>query len=282
MGRGITMSTALRERTINTLKLGHYAERTIRTYIDWLIRLSQHYHCSPAELSEEQVQAYLLYLIDGRGLAWSTVNQALSAFRFLYEKVLYRPGFRLRVPARRKVTRRASVFSPEQIRALLDAAVNPKHRALLMTTYGAGLRVSEVVRLRPEHIESDRHLIRVEQAKGGKDRYTVLPDRLLEELRNYWRVFHPNPWLFSGRDPSRPMPIGTAQKIFYLIRSRAGLTEGSMHTLRHSFATHMLESGGDIYELKRLLGHSAIATTSGYIHISKKHLCEITSPLDRL
>lgn len=276
------MTTALRERTINTLKLGHYAERTIHTYIDWLIRLSEHYQCSPAELSNEQVQAYLLYLIEERGLAWSTVNQALSAFRFLYEKVLYQPGVKLRVPARRKVTRRALVFSPDQIRSLLDAAQNPKHRALLMTTYGAGLRVSEVVRLRPEHIESSRHLIRVEQAKGSKDRYTVLPDRLLEELRNYWRVLHPAQWLFFGRDRSRPMPIGSAQKIFYLIRQRAGLSAGSMHTLRHSFATHMLENGGDIFEIKRLLGHSAIATTSGYIHISKKHLCEITSPLDRL
>lgn len=276
----MVMSTALRERTINTLKLGHYAERTIQTYIDWLIRLSEYYHCSPSELNHDQV--YLLYLIEEKRLAWSTVNQALSAFRFLYEKVLYCPHFMLRVPARRKVTRRAQVFSQEQIAALLKAAQNPKHRALIMTAYGAGLRVSEVVELRPEHIESERHLIRVEPGKGHKDRYTILPARLLDELRSYWRCFHPDPWLFFGRDRARPMPIGSAQKIFYLVRQRAGIRTGSMHTLRHSFATHMLESGADIFEIKRMQGHSALATTSGYIHLSQKHLCSIMSPLDRM
>jgi integrase/recombinase XerD len=276
------MSTTLREQTLNTLKLGHYSERTSKTYIDWLIRLSQYYNHSPAELSCEQVQAFLLYLIEGKQLAWSTVNQALAAFRFLDEKVLCRPRTDLRVPARRKVTRRAVVYSKEQIAALLEAARNPKHRALLMCVYGAGLRVSEVVQLRPEHIDSDRGLIRVEQGKGSKDRYTILPDRLLQELRDYYRCFRPGEWLFFGRDRSRPMPIGSAQKIFYLVRNRAGIHHGGIHTLRHCFATHMLEAGADIYELKRMMGHSAIKTTSGYIHISKEHLVSIQSPLDQL
>ncbi len=276
------MSTALREQTINILKLGNYSERTIRTYIDWLIRISQYYHCSPAKLTEDQVQAFLLYLIEEKGLAWSTVNQALAAFRFLYGKVLYRQRGKLRVPARRKVTRRAFAFSKEQITQLIDVASNPKHRALIMSMYGAGLRVSEVVKLKPQHIESSRHLIRVEQAKGYKDRYTILSDRLLMELRNYWHCFHPGEWIFFGRDRTRPMPIGSAQKIFYLIRNRAGISKGSLHTLRHSFATHMLESGTDIFELKRMLGHASLKTTAGYIHISKEHLCSIQSPLDRL
>jgi site-specific recombinase XerD len=276
------MSTALREQTINTLKLGHYSERTIKTYIDWLIRISLHYHRSPAKLTEEEVQAFLLYLIEEQKLAWSTVNQALAAFRFLYEKVLHQERGELRVPARRKVTRRAIAFSKEQVVQLLHAAHNPKHRALIMCVYGAGLRVSEVVRLKPVHLESSRHLIRVEQAKGRKDRYTILPDRLLIELRNYWRTFHPGEWIFFGRDRSRPMPIGSAQKIFYLIRDRAGISAGSLHTLRHSFATHLLESGIDIFELKRMLGHASLKTTSGYIHLSKEHLCSIQSPLDQL
>jgi len=276
------MSTALREQTINTLKLGHYSERTIKTYIDWLIRISLHYHRSPAKLTEEEVQAFLLYLIEKQKLAWSTVNQALAAFRFLYEKVLHQERGELRVPARRKVTRRAIAFSKEQVVQLLHAAHNPKHRALIMCVYGAGLRVSEVVRLKPVHLESSRHLIRVEQAKGRKDRYTILPDRLLIELRNYWRTFHPGEWIFFGRDRSRPMPIGSAQKIFYLIRDRAGISAGSLHTLRHSFATHLLESGIDIFELKRMLGHASLKTTSGYIHLSKEHLCSIQSPLDQL
>lgn len=276
------MSTTLREQTINTLTLGHYAQRTSDTYLDWLSRLSLHYNRSPAKLTEEEVQAFLLHLTEEKNLAWSTVNQALASFRFLYEKVLHQERGTLRVPARRKVTRRASAFSKEQIVHLLNAASNPKHRALIMCVYGAGLRVSEVVRLRPDHIESGRHLIRVEQAKGNKDRYTILPDRLLIELRNYWRSFRPEEWLFFGRDRSRPMPIGSAQKIFYAVRDRAGISKGSMHTLRHSFATHMLEGGVDIFELKRMLGHSSLKTTSGYIHISKEHLCSIQSPLDQL
>ncbi len=276
------MSTALRKQTINTLTLGHYAQGTRETYLDWLIQLSQHYNRSPSKLSEEEVQAFLFHLIEKKKLAWSTVNQALAAFRFLYEKVLHQKRGSLHVPARRKVTRRAFAFSKEQIIQLLEAAHNPKHRALIMCVYGAGLRVSEVVMLKPEHIESGRHLIRVEQAKGNKDRYTILPDRLLIELRNYWRTFRPEEWLFFGRDRSRPMPIGSAQKIFYAVRDRAGISKGSMHTLRHSFATHMLESGVDIFELKRMLGHASLKTTSGYIHISKEHLCSIQSPLDQL
>ena len=276
------MSTPLRERTLETLKLGHYAERTTKSYIDWLIRISEYYNRSPAELSNEQVQAFLLHLIEEKKLEWSTVNQAMAAFRFLYNKVLYRPGVDLHVPARRKVTRRAHVYSTKQVASLLAAARNPKHRALLMCVYGAGLRVSEVVMLQPKHIESDRGLIRVEMAKGNKDRYTVLPDRLLRELRDYYRYFRPEQWLFFGRDRSKPLPIGSAQKIFYLVRNRAGIDHGGIHTLRHCFATHMLEAGADIFELKRMRGHTAIKTTSGYIHISKEHLVSIESPLERL
>jgi len=276
------MSTALREKTINTLKLGHYSERTEKTYIDWLIRLGAYYHRSPAELSCEQVQAFLLHLIEKEQLAWSTVNQALAAFRFLDEKVLGRPRSKLCVPARRKVTRRAIVYSKEQIHSLLAAAHNPKHRALLMCIYGAGLRVSEAVTLKPTHIESQRGLIRVEQGKGCKDRYTILPNRLLDELRLYYRCFHPGEWLFFGRDRHEPMPIGSAQKIFYLVRNRAGIHHGGIHTLRHCFATHLLEAGADLFELKRMMGHSAIKTTSGYIHISKEHLQSVRSPLDQL
>lgn len=283
MNRRLPMSTkSLRQRTIETLKLGHYSERTITTYIDWLIRLGEHYHRSPAELTTEQVQDFLLYLIEERKLAWSTVNQALAAIRFLFEKVLGRPRAELRVPARRKVTRRASIYSTEQVAKLLVAAKNPKHRALLMCIYGAGLRVSEAVVLRPEHIESARELIRVEQGKGRKDRYTILPQRLLKELRQYYRDFQPQKWLFFGRDRAKPMPIGSAQKIFYQARNRAGIDHGGIHTLRHCFATHLLEAGSDIYELKRMMGHSALKTTAGYIHISKEHLMSIPSPLDQL
>ena len=274
--------TALRERTIQTLRLGHYSERTIDTYINWLARLARHYRRSPAELSEKEAQAFLLHLTEDRGLAWSTVNQALAALRFLYGKVLHRPKVQLRVPARRKLTRRAFAYSKPQVDSILDAAHNPKHRALLMCIYGAGLRVGEAVVLKPMHIESQRGLIRVEQGKGCKDRYTLLPNRLLGELRAYYRAFRPGEWLFFGRDKAKPMPVGSAQKIFYQARDRAGIGIGGIHALRHSFATHLLEAGADIHELKRMMGHSALRTTSGYIHISKEHLQSVRSPLDTL
>jgi integrase/recombinase XerD len=275
-------TTPLRQRTIDTLRLGHYSERTIETYIRWLVRLAEHYHRSPDQLDSEEVQAFLLHLIRDEHLAWNTVNQALAAYRFLYEKVLHQPREKLCVPARRKETHRACAYSKEQVSAILREARNPKHHALLMCVYGAGLRVGEVVALKPRDIESQRGLIRVEQGKGRKDRYTALPNRLLEQLRIYYRCFHPGEWLFFGRDKARPLPIGSAQKIFYLARDRAGIDHGGIHTLRHSFATHLLEAGADIFELKRLMGHSAIKTTSGYIHLSREHLMSIRSPLETL
>lgn len=180
------------------------------------------------------------------------------------------------------MVRRADIYSKEQVKRLLDAVQNPKCHALLMCVYGAGLRVSEAVVLRPEHIESARGLIRVEQGKGRKDRYTLLPNRLLDDLRSYHRCFHPGEWLFFGRDRAKPMPIGSAQKIFYHARNRVGINHGGIHTLRHCFATHLLEAGADIFEIKRMMGHSAIKTTSGYIHISREHLQSVRSPLDNL
>jgi len=221
-----------------------------------------------------------VHLIKNKGLAWSTVNQALSAFRFLFMKVLNREDPLLKVPARRKVTRRAFAYSKEEVWHLFEVTLHPMYKALFMMIYGSGLRVSEVVVLKPIHIESKRGMVRVENSKGNKDRYTVLSQRALEQLRLYYRLMQPGEWLFSGRDRSRPIPIGTVQKKFVAMRDLAGLAKGGIHTLRHSFATHMLENGADIYELKRLMGHAATKTTYGYVHLSKAHLLSIKSPAD--
>lgn len=272
--------TPLRQRTMDILVLGHYAQRTRETYLNWLTRLAVYHGRSPDLLTPDELQAYLLYLIKNKGLAWSTVNQALSAFRFLFMKVLNREDPLLKVPARRKVTRRAFAYSKEEVWRLFEVTLHPMYKALFMMIYGSGLRVSEVVVLKPIHIESKRGMVRVENSKGNKDRYTVLSQRALEQLRLYYRLMQPGEWLFSGRDRSRPIPIGTVQKKFVAMRDLAGLAKGGIHTLRHSFATHMLENGADIYELKRLMGHAATKTTYGYVHLSKAHLLSIKSPAD--
>ena len=277
------MSTPLRTLMLNQMTLRYLAEKTKTAYISAVAGLAKFYMQSPDQLTEDQVQRYLLYLIEERKLAWSTCNVAFSAFRFLYTTVLKRPDGAFSIPPRRKQKKLPYPLTVEETLRLITLTRNPKHRALLMTVYSAGLRVSEVVRLKPWHIESSRRLIRVDQGKGNKDRYTHLSPRLIRELRSYWRLCRPTIWLFPGRDKDRPMPVGSAQKIYYQAKERAGITRpGGIHTLRHCFATHQLESGCDIFVIKQMLGHSAIASTTRYLHISPERLRAVVSPLDSL
>ena len=280
---GGSMSTSLRTRMLNQMTLRHLAEKTKIAYLAAVTGLAGFYMQSPDRLTQEQVQKYLLHLIEERKLAWSTCNIAFSAFRFLYTNVLKRPEEGFSIPPRRKQKKLPYPLTVKETFHLITLTRNPKHRALLMTVYGAGLRVSEAVHLKPRHIESSRMMIRVEQGKGNKDRYTLLPERLLQELRSYWRLCRPTIWLFPGKDQNRPMPVGSAQKIYYQAKERAGITRGGgIHTLRHCFATHNLEAGCDIFAIKQMLGHSAISSTSRYLHISPDRLRSVVSPLDSL
>lgn len=175
------------------------------------------------------------------------------------------------------------LLSREEVSRILRALDNLKHRALLATVYSSGLRVSELVRLRPEHIESGRMMLRVEEGKGRQGRYTVLSQTCLELLRDYWRAYQPGEWLFFGRDKKRPMSIGTAQHVYYQAKEKAGITKGrGIHTLRHCFASHLLEDGVEIYVIKRWMGHSSLKTTYKYIHLSPDYLSKVRSPLDML
>ncbi len=280
---GDSMNTPLRTLMLNQMTLRHLAERTKTSYLKAVTGLAEFYMQSPDQLTEDQVQRYLLYLIEERKLAWSTCNIAFSAFRFLYTNVLKQPAARFSIPPRRKQKKLPYPLTVEETFRMIKLTRNPKHRALLMTVYGAGLRVSEAVRLKPWHIDSSRFLIRVDQGKGNKDRYTILPPRLLRELRSYWCLCHPTTWLFPGRDQNLPMSVGSAQKLYYQAKERAGITRpGGIHTLRHCFATHMLEAGCDIFAIKDMLGHSALASTTRYIHISPARLRSVVSPLDSL
>ena len=275
------MSTSLRARMLAQMTLRNMSPRTKEAYTSAVAGLARYYRRSPDKLTQEQVQRYLLYLHNERRLAWSSCNVAYSALRFFYTAVHKQPEISFSIPSQRKESRLPNLLSTEEVQRILNAVHNPKHRALLMTIYGGGLRVGEAVRIKPHHIESSRMLIRVEQGKGKKDRYTLLPKKLLGELRSYWRYCRPTTWLFPGRDRNRPMPINTAQKIYYQAKKKAGITKGrGIHTLRHCFATHLLEAGCDIFTLKRLLGHTALSSTTRYLHVDKNQFQAMPSPLD--
>ena len=277
--------SALRLRMIDQMMLRNMSERTIKSYVEAIKALAEYYRQSPRGLNSEQVQKYLLYLEKDRQLAWNTINVAFSAFRFFFSKVLSRPDIIFSIPPRRTVRQLSNILSVEEVKRVVNAPQSLKHRAFLMTVYGCGLRLGEGVRLKPEHIESspDRMMVRVEQGKGRKDRYTILPKAVLVSLRLYWKAYRPKEWIFYSRSPFEHMPEGTAQKIYYSAKKKAGIIKGrGIHTLRHCFASHLLQAGHDIYTIKRLMGHGALSTTARYLHISPDHLKTVHSPLDEL
>jgi len=276
----------LREQYIGLLTLRGYAQRTHESYIAAVAALAGHYKRSPASLSDEEIRGYLIGL-HHRGLSFSTINVAVSALRLFYGQVLKRPMEDLKelLPRSARVTRRPGVYAREELKKLFaDGCRSAAQRTFLMTVYGAGLRLNEACHLKVKNIESGRMMLRVEQGKGRKDRYTILSPWLLEELRGYYRRQRPGVWLFPARRGGDvPMVDGTAQRIFYRSLARAGLpNRGGIHSLRHSFATHLLEDGVDLLTLKMLLGHSHFSTTAAYLHVSRRQLQAVRSPLDQI
>jgi site-specific recombinase XerD len=217
-------------------------------------------------------------------LAWSTCGIAVHAFRFLYHTTLQRPAPTFTVPGPRQPQKLPEILRAEEIRRVIEHTTNRRQRALLATTYAAGLRVSELVHLRVRDIDAQRMSLRVEQGKGGKDRYTLLSARLLEELRAYWRAYRPpGEWLFPSRGGQRPMDVTTVQKIYMAAKLRARVTKrGGIPALRHAFATHLLEAGIDLHTIQRLLGHGSIASTTRYLHLARRALLGTSSPLEWL
>ncbi len=276
----------LREQYVGLLTLRGYAQRTHESYIAAVAALAGHYKRSPASLSDEEIRGYLIGL-HHRGLSFSSINVAVSALRLFYGQVLKRPMEDLKelLPRSARVTRRPGVYAREELKKLFaDGCRSAAQRTFLMTVYGAGLRLNEACHLKVKNIESGRMMLRVEQGKGRKDRYTILSPWLLEELRGYYRRQRPGVWLFPARRGGDvPMVDGTAQRIFYRSLARAGLpNRGGIHSLRHSFATHLLEDGVDLLTLKMLLGHSHFSTTAAYLHVSRRQLQAVRSPLDQI
>ena len=275
--------TQLRLQFESYMTLQRFSPKTKAAYINAVKGLAAFYRISPDKLSNEQVQAYLHYLIENRKLAWSSVNVALSGLCCFYRYCLKREDTALVIPRRPRQHQLPRILSTEEVYRIIHAVTNLKQRILLMTVYGAGLRVSEAVKLKPFHIERERKMIRVEQGKGRKDRYTLLPERLLQELEVYREKSRPLQWVFPGRREGNYLSIATAQKYYERAREKAGIEHGQgIHTLRHCFATHLLEQGADISIIKELLGHRSLKTTMNYLHLIKERTCLLKSPLDHL
>jgi site-specific recombinase XerD len=275
---------ALREQMDKDMVLRGRSPRTRETYLYAVRGLAKHYRKSPDALTEKEVQDYLLHLIEERKFAWSSCNIVVQALKFFYHTTLRRPRVEFFIPRRRAPLKLPEILSREEISALFEAAQRPKHRLLLMTAYAAGLRVSELVHLKLSDIDPHRMSIRVQQGKGGKDRYALLSDRLLAELRKYWKRERPKLWLFPAtRNPDQPMDAETAQKVFYRCKQRAGIAKRcGIHSLRHAFATHLLETGTDLHRIQRLLGHGQLSTTMRYFHLAQRDLMHTQSPLELL
>lgn len=272
--------TQLRQKFERHLTLFRFSPKTNAAYMNALKSLAAHYRQPPDQLSDAQVQDYLDYILAERKLAWSTCNVQFSGIKRFYRHVLNRTP-KLSIPPRPKERKIFMALSREEVERILAACNNLKHYTLLLTVYSAGLRVSEVVKLQPIHIERSRKMIRIEQGKGRKDRYTVLSDNLLKTLEKYWRSYRPGKWLFASQDKQKHLSIDSAQQIYYKAKLKAGVKRGrGIHTLRHSFATHLLEQGTRTHVLQQMLGHKSIRTTARYLHISNEEISKVISPAD--
>jgi len=259
-----------------------YSYKTVKAYIYFNRDFLNFIKKNPSEINNNDIKDYLIYLFEKKRASTSTLNQAINALKFYYGNILKRK-FVFEVKRPKKDKKLPVVLSKEEVAEILDSVDNIKHKAILMLLYSAGLRVGEVVKLRPEDIDSKRMLIHIKESKGRKDRYTLLSETALETLRQYWRKYRPIKWIFGGAREGNHLSIRSVDKIFQNACDKAGINkDASVHTLRHSFATHLLEGGTDLRYIQELLGHAHSKTTEIYTHVSTKNLGKIISPLDTI
>lgn len=275
--------TALRRRMEDALVARGYASRTRSSYLWAVTSLARFYRRAPDQISDEEVQAYLVHLHRDRQLSPSTCNVVVSGLRFFYHTTLKRERTAFDIPLSRQRGKLPMLLSREEVERVIAHAPNPKYRTMLLTAYAAGLRLNEVLHLRVSDIDAARMPIRVQQGKGGQDRYTVLSPHLLAALRQYWTIGRPRTWLFPSGTTGEPMHPTALQRAYQTAKRRAGIGKsGGIHGLRHAFATHLLEAGVDVHTIQRLLGHGHISTTTRYFQLTRHTHIDAGSPLDLL
>jgi len=273
----------LLEKMKMDLTLKGYSPNTQKTYLDNVSHFSKHVAKPPELLTEDDIRDYLFHSIAVRKLSSSFVNTAYSAIKFFFETTLGRDWNMKNIPRVKKAKKLPVILSKDEVKKLFDVTTNLKHKAILMTTYSAGLRVSEVCNLKVSDIDSSNMQIHIRGAKGNKDRYSLLGNSNLLILREYFKLYRPSDWLFPNELTLAPLSTRTLQAVFRDARNRAGIIKDvSIHSLRHSFATHLLKSGVDLVYIQRLLGHTNIQTTSIYLHLTSKDILNVISPLDTL
>jgi len=273
--------TPLRRRMIEDMRVRNLAPNTQRVYVDRVAKFARYFGKSPKLLGPEDVRTYQVYLVHQRRASSSMLQQTVCALRFLYRNTLGKEWALPYIPAPKREKRLPVVLSQEEVSRFFENLPNLKHRALIMTAYATGMRVSEVASLRTADIDSDRMMIRVDQGKGRKDRYVMLSPNLLELLRAYWRAARPAYWLFPGQRHGTHLTARRVLQVCIKAGVAAGLTKrATVRALRHSFATHLLEAGANIRVIQILLGHRSLRTTARYTHVSRETICSTCSPLD--
>ncbi|MBA3727562.1 MAG: site-specific integrase [Armatimonadetes bacterium] len=275
--------TPLRQRYRQDLQLRNYSVKTQQVYEECVSLFARHFGKSPERLGPEDIRTYQLYLAQEKQSSWSRFNQTVCALRFLYRHTLHKDWIIRHIPFPRKESRLPQVLSLEEVSRFLEAIPQRKYRVLLTTIYATGLRASEALHLEVADIDSQRMSIRVRQGKGHKDRDVLLSPKLLVLLREYWKAVRPTRWLFPSSAPDRPVSLDSLQEAVRRARRASGLAKRvTAHTLRHSFATHLLESGTNLRVIQVLLGHNSLRTTARSTHVTTAALASTVSPLESL
>lgn len=275
--------TPLRQRMSEDMEIRNLSHNTQRSYLQQVSSFAKYFHCSPEALGPEQVRAYQVHLTTERKLAPASLSIIVAALRFLYKVTLKREWVDTEIPRPKIPLKLPVVLSREEVFHFLESIASLKHRTILTTAYAAGLRVSEVTRLKTADIDSQRMMLRVQQGKGQKDRYVMLSPQLLEVLRIYWKATRPKDWLFPGDIAGRPISREAVEQACHKAHRASGIKKPiTPHSLRHGFATHLLESGTDVRKIQLLMGHRSLATTARYLKVSTSTVCGTTSPFDLL